>query len=98
MQPLCLKTTSASEDEISHLLEISRVNVIAVLIYYMLFPYFTLSKMFLKQLLIASYGKDLYKQTSLLQQIKIKNAECGSKEPDDIFTTMHYHNITPKSF
>ena len=41
--------------------------MLAVLIYYKLFPYFTLSKMSLKQLLIASYGKELYKQTSLLQ-------------------------------
>ena len=59
--------TSASEDEISHFLSISSVNMLAVLIYYKLFPYFTLSKMSLKQLLIASYGKELYKQTSLLQ-------------------------------
>ena len=29
----CLKTTSTSEDEISHLLKVSSVNVLAVLIY-----------------------------------------------------------------
>ena len=46
--------------------------MLAVLIYYKLFHYFTLSKMSLKQFLIASYGKELYKQTSLLQQMKKK--------------------------
>ena len=30
--------------------------------------------MSLKQLLIASYGQELYKQTALFQQMKIRNA------------------------
>ena len=40
-----LKMTSGSEDEISPLLWINSVNVLAVLIYYKLFYYFTISKM-----------------------------------------------------
>ena len=48
--------------------------------------------MSLKQLSIASYGKELYKQTSLLQ--KYEDKESGCKEPDDISTAIHlslYH-------
>ena len=37
LQPLRLKTTSASENEISHLLKTNNVNVLALLIYYKLF-------------------------------------------------------------
>ena len=91
-----MKTTLASEDEMSHLLYIISVDVLVVLIYYKLFHYFTLLKMSLKQLLVASYGKELYKQTSLIQQIKIKNAVARNQI---IFQQRWmYHNITPKSF
>ena len=49
-----------------------------------------------KQLLIASYGKELCKQTSLLQQRKIKNAVARNQM---IFLQRCiYYNITPKSF
>ena len=37
LQRLRLKTTSASEDEISHLSKINSVNVLAVVIHYTLF-------------------------------------------------------------
>ena len=52
--------------------------------------------MSLKQLLIASYRKELYKQTSLLQQMKIKNAVA--KNQVIFLQRCIYHNITPKSF
>ena len=45
---LRLEMTSASEDEVSHLLQMNSVNVLVTLIYYKLFHYFTLSKMSLK--------------------------------------------------
>ena len=70
--------------------------MLAVQIYYKLFPCFTLSKISLKQLLIASYGKELYKKTTLLQQMKIKNALA--KNQMIFLQRCIYHNITPKSF
>ena len=45
---LRLEMTSASEDEVSHLLQMNNVNVLVTLIYYKLFHYFTSSKMSLK--------------------------------------------------
>ena len=72
------------------------VNVLAILIYHKLFQYFTLSKTSLKQLFIASYSKELYKQTPLLQQMKIKNAV--GKNQMIFLKRFIYRNITPKSF
>ena len=61
--------TSASEDEISHLLQINSVNVLnAVLIYYELFHYFILlSKMSLKQIINPYTGN---KKQTFEQNIK----------------------------
>ena len=66
LQPLRLKTTSASVDEISHLVLIDSVNVSAILIYYKLFHYFTLSKVLLKQfnnvMISLKYGFTVWRQ------------------------------------
>ena len=52
--------------------------------------------MSLKQLLVSSYSKELYKETLSLQQQKIKKAIAKNKL---IFLQRYiYHNITPKSF
>ena len=68
----------------------------AALIYYTLFHYFTLTKMSIKQLLIASYGKELLKKTSLLQQMKIINAVA--KNQMIFLQRCIYYNITQKPF
>ena len=92
-QLVTFQTTSASEDEISHSLWINSVNVFSFI---SLFHYFTLSKMCLEELLISSYGKELYKHTSLLQQMKIKNAVAKNQMIS--LQRCIYHNFTPKSF
>ena len=52
--------------------------------------------MSLKQLSIASYGKELYKQTSLLQHMKIKNPVA--KNQMIFLQRCIYHYVIPKSF
>ena len=52
--------------------------------------------MSLKQLLVSSYGKELYKETLSLQQQKIKKAIA--KNQIIFLQRCIHHNITPKSF
>ena len=49
--------------------------------------------------LIASYGNELYKQTTLLQQMKIKKIKNAvAKNQLTFLQRCIYHNITPISF
>ena len=52
--------------------------------------------MSLKQLLVSSYGKELYQETLSLQQQKIKKAIA--KNQLILLQRCIHHNITPKSF
>ena len=57
---------------------------------------FTLKEMPLRQLLVSSYSKELYKGTLSLQQLKLKKAIAKNKL---IFLQRRiHHNITRKSF
>ena len=57
---------------------------------------FALKEMSLKQLLVSSYRKELYKETLSLQQQKIKKA-ITKKQLIFLQRCMH-HKITPKLF
>ena len=57
---------------------------------------FALTEMSLKQLLVSSYGKELYKETLSLQQQKIK--KTIAKNQLIFLQRCIHHNITPKSF
>ena len=57
---------------------------------------FALIKTSLKQLLVSSYGKELYKETLSLQQQKIK--KTIAKNQLIFLQRCIHHNITPKSF
>ena len=56
---------------------------------------FALIKTSLKQLLVSSYGKELYKETLSLEQQKIKKAIA--KNQVIFLQRCIHHNITPKS-
>ena len=57
---------------------------------------FTLTEMSFKQLLVSSYGKELYKETLSLQQQKIK--KVTAKNQLIFLQRWIHHNIAPKSF
>ena len=57
---------------------------------------FALTEMPLTQLLVSSYGKELYKETLSLQQQKIKKA-IAKNQLIFLQRCIHY-SITPKSF